>query len=64
MDSAKFLGVYIDKLTWKGHISNVCKETAMCMAILNKVKYKLNTKSMYALYCTLILPHLTYCVEV
>ena len=36
----------------------------MCIAILNKVEYVLNTKSMYALYCALILPHLTYCVEV
>ena len=36
----------------------------MCIAILNKVKYILNTKSMYALYCALILPHLTYCVPV
>ena len=36
----------------------------MCIAILNKVKYILNTKSMNALYCAHILPHLTYCVEV
>ena len=37
----------------------------MCIIFfLNKVKYILNTKSMYALCCALILPHLTYCVEV
>ena len=59
------LGVCIDdKLTWKYHISDVCKKIFMCIAILNTVKYILNTKSMYALYCALILPHLTYCVEV
>ena len=32
--------------------------------ILNKVTYILNTKSIYALYCAQILPHLTYCDEV
>ena len=36
----------------------------MRIAILNKVKYILNTRSMYALYCALIQPYLTYCVEV
>ena len=56
------LGVYIDnKLKRKDHISNVCKKTDMCIAIFYKVKHILNTKSMCASYCTLILPHLTYC---
>ena len=41
-----------------------CKKTFTYIAILNKVKYILNTQSMYALYCALILSHLTYCVEV
>ena len=36
----------------------------MCIAILNKAKYVLSTKSMYALYCAMIPPHLAYCVEV
>ena len=61
----KFFGVYIDdKLTWKDHISNACMKTSMCIAILNKVKYILNTNSIYALYCALILPHLAYHVKV
>ena len=65
VDLTKNLGVYIDdKLSWKYHISDVCKKTSMCIAILNKVRYILNTKSMCALYCALILPHLTYCVQV
>ena len=65
MDLIKCLGVYNDdKVTSKDHISNVCKKMDMCIAILNKAKYVLNTKSMYALYCALILPHITYCVEV
>ena len=65
VDFTKNLGIYIDdKLTWKYHISDVCKKTSMCIAIMNKVKYILNTTSMHALYCALILPQLTYCVEV
>ena len=31
----------------------------MCIAISNKVKYIVSTKSMYALYCAMILPHIT-----
>ena len=65
MDLTKISIVYIDdKLSWKYHISDVCRKISMCIAILNKVKYILNTKSIYALYCELILLHLTYCVEV
>ena len=41
-----FGGVYIDdKLTWRDHISNVRKKTTMCIAIFNKVKYRLHAKS-------------------
>ena len=65
VDSTKISGVFIDdRLAWKYHISDACRKISMCIAILNKVEYVLNTKSMYALYCALILPHLTYCVEV
>ena len=40
VDLTNFLAAYIDdKLTWKDHISNICKKTAMCIAILNKAKY-------------------------
>ena len=35
----------------------------MCIAILNRVKYILNTKSIHAFYYALILLHLAYCVE-
>ena len=51
MDSAKVLGVYIDdNLTWKDHISNVCKKAAMCIAILNKVIYIYQLQSICKLY--------------
>ena len=35
----------------------------MSIAILNKVKYILRKNFMHALYCAMILPHLTYCVK-
>ena len=31
---------------------------------MNKTKNILNTKSLYLLYCSLVLPHISYCVEV
>ena len=34
------------------------------IAILYKVKYKLSCKVLRSLYCTLILPYLTYCVAI
>ena len=34
------------------------------IAILNKTKYILCQKSLYLLYCSLIVPYITYCVEV
>ena len=64
MDFTKKKFYIDDKLTWKYHILNTCKKTSMCIAKLNKVKYIINTKFMYALYSALILLHLIYCVEV
>ena len=61
----KFLGVFIDhKLTWKEHISKVCGKVSRCTALLNKVKNVLSSHSLYTLYNSLIVPYLTYCVEV
>ena len=52
MDLTKFFGVYIDdKLTWKDHISNVCKKTSMCIVILNKVEHILSTDYVCFILC-------------
>ena len=62
-NSTNFFGVYIDdRLSWKDRISNVCKKTFMCLGILNKVKYILNTNFVYALYYALTLQYHTYCI--
>ena len=61
----KFLGVIIDdKLCWKSHINNVKLKMSKTIAILYKTKYLFCQKAQYLLYCSLIVPHITYCVEV
>ena len=61
----KFLGVIIDsKLNWKPHAVNVKSKVSKTVAILYKIKDLVNKESLYTLYCSLILPYLTYCVEV
>ena len=61
----KFLGVIIDdKLCWKSHINNVKLKLSKTIAILNKTKFIFSQKAMFLLYCSLIVPYITYCVEV
>ena len=60
----KFLGVLIDhKLNWKDHINHICNKVSRNIAIIYKASKVLNTKSLFSLYCTLILPYLNYCSE-
>uniref|UniRef100_A0A669C5X4 Reverse transcriptase domain-containing protein n=1 Tax=Oreochromis niloticus TaxID=8128 RepID=A0A669C5X4_ORENI len=61
----KFLGVLIDdKLSWKSHINHVTTKMSKTIAILYKTKHVLNKKSLYTLYCSLLLPYMTYCLEI
>lgn len=61
----KFLGVYIDaKLTWKNHIDSIKSKISKNVSILYKVKYLLDSKALFALYCSMILPYLNYCCEI
>uniref|UniRef100_A0A672HHM4 Reverse transcriptase domain-containing protein n=1 Tax=Salarias fasciatus TaxID=181472 RepID=A0A672HHM4_SALFA len=65
VDEFKFLGVLIDnKLNWKSHIKYVQTKISKSVAVLNKVKYVLDYKSLRMLYCALVLPHLSYCLEI
>ena len=63
-----FLGVIIDhNLSWKPHINHIKSKTnemSKSIAILNKAKNILNQKSLLMLYGSLIVPYITYCVEV
>ena len=61
----KFLGVLIDhKLSWKPHIHLVRRKMSKTIAILHRSKELLNQNSLYLLYCSLVVPYMSYCVEV
>ena len=56
----KFLGVYLDEhLTWKHHISFVCKQIAKSVGILFRSCFYLSVKTKLALYYTVIYPYIT-----
>ena len=58
----KFLGVVIDnKLTWKSHISLLCKKISKSTAILKLLKYTYPKRILRTLYMSLIYSHLNYC---
>ena len=61
----KFLGVYIDEgLTWKSHISYICKKISKSVGIMHRVRFFLSSNTKIPLYYTLIYPYLTYCTTV
>ena len=65
VSAIKVLGVIIDNnLNWKPHISYTKNKISKSIAILYKVKDFLNEKSLYTLYCSLVLPYIIYCAEV
>ena len=61
----KFLGIIIDnELSWKPHIINTRNKVAKSIAVLYKVKSFLNQPALIILYNSLIMPYLTYGVEI
>ena len=57
-----FLGVNIDgKMTWNSHINKIATKISRTIGLFHKLKYFLPIFTMRTLYCSLILPHLTYC---
>ena len=60
-----FLGIIIDNLlNWKEQIKYIKTKISKTIAILYKVKDIVNHNSLRLLSCSLILPYLTYCVEI
>ena len=60
--SIKFLGVVIDeKLSWKSHISYICKKVSKSTGIIFRCRYYLSNKTKQSLYYSLVYPYLTYC---
>ena len=61
----KFLGIYIDEcLTWKSHISYICKKISKSVGIMYRFRFFLSSNTKLSLYYTLIYPYLTYCTTV
>ena len=59
------MGVIIDhKISWKSQVNHVRSKISRSIGVLSKVRHFLNYRSMNTLYSTLILPYLTYCVEI
>ena len=61
----KFLGIYINEsLSWKDLISYIGSKLSKSIAIPYCVSSVINKENPMNLQCTLILPHVTYCVMV
>jgi len=61
----KFLGILVDeKLSWSNHINDICKNVSKNISVICKVKHMLENNYLYMLYCSLILPYLSYAREI
>ena len=60
-----FLGLLINNnLTWKTHVNKICNKMSQSVGIINCFKTSLPNNILLALYNTLILPHIHYCILV
>jgi Reverse transcriptase (RNA-dependent DNA polymerase)/Endonuclease/Exonuclease/phosphatase family len=65
VQSAKFLGVYVDEdLSWKTHTSNTALKISRSIGMLRKTRYLFPNHILLQMYVSLILPQLTYCIIV
>ena len=61
----KFLGVLIDsKLSWSDHVSYIRHKMSKNLSVMHRVKWLLNKSALYMIYCTLVLPYISYCCEI
>ena len=61
VNSTKFLGIIIDQtLTWKNHIDAISKTISRNIGMLGKLKQYVIGYILYSLYCTLVLPYVSY----
>ena len=57
----KFLRVTVDnRLSWKPHISNICKTISRNIGVIYRLKFHIPSSSLITLYSSLILPYLNY----
>ncbi len=58
----KYLGILIDEnLNFNSHVNQICSKLSRALFCLNRVKHKLNSKSLRTLYFSLFHSHLLYC---
>ena len=61
----KFLGVLIDyQLNWNKHIQNVRFKVSKVVGIMYKIRHKVDSNILLMIYNSLILPYLTYCIDI
>ena len=59
------LGVLIDsKLSWSDHVSYIRHKMSKNLSVMHRVKWLLNKSALYMIYCTLVLPYISYCCEI
>ena len=65
VNKSKFLGVVIDnKLSWKDHISFVCRKVARGIGVIIKARKVLHNESLKCLYYSFMYPYMIYCNQV
>ena len=65
VSSAKFLGVFIDnKLSWAEHINHISRKVSKSIGIIIKARKSFDNDTLFNLYNALILPHISYCIQV
>ena len=65
--TVKYLGVCIyldDILIWKKHMTYICNKLSKSLSMLYKTSQTLNTNALRTLYCSILLPYISYCAEV
>ena len=63
--SFTFLGVSIDNhINWKAHIEQVRKRIAPKVGIISQLRHFVPKSTLLLLYNSLILPHISYCLEI
>lgn len=65
VDETKFLGVIIDnKFKWSAHINYISTKISKGIGILIKVRKIFDESTLLSLYNSLILPYISYCIQV
>ena len=64
-DNTKFLGIIVDNhLNFKAHVNSICNKTSKIVGLLFRLNDTLPTDALKMLYNSLLMPHLTYGIEI